>query len=67
MKTSDKGIAAIMQHEGVVPGPYFDSVEGFHRADMEEWGKAFCEANPGHVCPHAYDLPGAQTFEEKRP
>lgn len=26
MKTSDKGIAAIMQHEGVVPGPYFDSV-----------------------------------------
>ena len=26
MKTSDKGIAAIMQHEGIVPGPYFDSV-----------------------------------------
>ena len=26
MKTSDKGIAAIMRHEGVVPGPYFDSV-----------------------------------------
>ena len=26
MKTSDKGIAAIMRHEGIVPGPYFDSV-----------------------------------------
>lgn len=26
MKTSDKGVAAIMRHEGVVPGPYFDSV-----------------------------------------
>lgn len=26
MKTSDKGIAALMQHEGIVPGPYFDSV-----------------------------------------
>lgn len=26
MKTSDKGIAAIMRHEGVVPGPYYDSV-----------------------------------------
>lgn len=25
MKTSDKGIAALMQHEGIVPGPYFDS------------------------------------------
>lgn len=26
MKTSDKGIAFLVAHEGVVPGPYFDSV-----------------------------------------
>lgn len=26
MKTSDRGIAAIVQHEGIVPAPYLDSV-----------------------------------------
>jgi lysozyme len=26
MKTSDKGIVALMIHEGIVPGPYLDSV-----------------------------------------
>lgn len=26
MKTSDKGIAFLVAHEGVVPGPYLDSV-----------------------------------------
>lgn len=26
MKTSDKGVAALVLHEGVVPGPYLDSV-----------------------------------------
>lgn len=26
MKTSDRGIAALMKHEGIVPGPYKDSV-----------------------------------------
>ena len=26
MKTSDKGLIALIGHEGVVPGPYFDSV-----------------------------------------
>jgi lysozyme len=26
MNTSDKGIAALIEHEGIVPGPYFDSV-----------------------------------------
>ncbi len=25
MKTSDKGIAALVAHEGIVPGPYLDS------------------------------------------
>ena len=29
MRTSDKGIAALLSHEGVVPGPYIDSV-GVH-------------------------------------
>lgn len=26
MRTSDRGIVALLSHEGVVPGPYFDSV-----------------------------------------
>lgn len=26
MKTSDKGMIALMQHEGIVPAPYADSV-----------------------------------------
>lgn len=26
MKTSDRGIIALMGHEGIVPGPYLDSV-----------------------------------------
>ena len=26
MRTSDRGIAALVKHEGIVPGPYLDSV-----------------------------------------
>lgn len=28
MKTSDKGIAFLVAHEGVVPGPYLDPLTG---------------------------------------
>ena len=47
MKTSDKGIVALISHEGVVPAPYYDSV------NVLTWGvghtKAAGEPNPAKM------------------
>lgn len=37
MRTSDRGIAALVAHEGIVPGPYLDSAHVWSYGIMRRW------------------------------